>query len=364
MVVEEKPSRDKVAVFWDYENARVWAEGIQVPLADKIMSLALEYGHPKVLKAYGKWGKNETIAQGLYSMGIQTIHVPMDKKNSVDVMLAVDCIACKWENPEIDVYVIVTGDKDYISVVNYLKAHEKHVLVVGPSEISSDHLQLSASEFYSFEDLAEETESITPKIEWITGTITLDEATKCLLKAIAKAKELGKTTRFPVIDSIMRMDKTVQYRGYQSIIGPEDVPFSSFGQFIDYLESKSKIVVYSSGEFAEIFLPTENPVEESSFSPIISDIESKHWAMVLERIEKAFQEGDPSKYLYGRFHLLYFYARSLKKEGTLNLTNRTFQMMVERIIEEGLLTRQADDSYRLTDNYDSLKKDFLNRITK
>ncbi len=98
-----------------------------------------------------------------------------------------------------------------------------------------------------------------------------------------------------------------------------------------------------------------------SVSSVIDEIESKHWELVLERIEKAFTEGNPKKYLYGRFNILFFYARSLMKEGILKLTNRTFQSMLERIIQEGLLVRQEDDSYRLAENYNELKKQFLSK---
>ncbi len=354
---------DQVAVFWDYENARVWAEGIQVPLAEKLMTLVEQYGHARILRVYAKWGGNETTVQGLYSMGFQPIHVPMGKKNSVDVMLAVDCINCSWEHPEISIYFIVSGDKDYISVVNHLKSYGKHVVIIGPSEITSEHLQLSANEFYSFKDLADEgDEALLVQTELISDTISYDDAVNCLITAIEKAKEQGKITRFPVIDLLMRADKRFSYKGYQSISGPDGIEFKSFSSFVKRVEEEGKVVVFSTGEFAELFLSGDDPKDESSYVSSVDTIEQKDWELILGQIEKAFEEGDPTHYLYGRYQILRTYIRTLKKNHTLNVSNSTITSMLDRIIEEGLLIRQANESYRLAEDYKEKKKKFLEQV--
>ncbi len=362
MTVEDK--LEKVAVFWDYENAKVWAEGIQVPLAEKIMSLIQQYGHARILRVYAKWGgTSETIVQGLYSMGFQTIHVPMGKKNSVDVMLAVDCVNCCWEHPDIGIYVLVSGDKDYIPVVNHLKAYGKYVIIIGPAEITSEHLQLSASEFFSLEDLANESgEPLAKGAEVSEKLIPYDRAIECLQRAITTAQEQGKATRFPMIDLLMRADKDFNYNGYRSIDGPDGIRFKSFGSFIEHAEKDGKVRVYSTGVFAELFLPGEDPERESSYSSKIDKIDVQYWKLALEKIEEAFEEGDPNHYLYGRYQILRTYIRELKKSGVLKVTNSAITAMLNRIIDEGLLVRQADESYRLADDYSEKKRIFLAQI--
>lgn len=353
----ESEFQDKVAVFWDYENARVWAEGIQVPLAERLMDLVKSHGIARVLKVYSNWRTDETIVQGLYSMGFQPIHVPMGKPNSVDVMLAVDCIASCWEHPDIGVYVLVSGDKDYIAVVNYLKTYGKHVIVVGPSEASSEHLQLSASEFYSFEGLAKEEDTLSRGQE----TISYEETIELLLSAIVIARDQGKPTRFPVLDQLMRGDDKSNYRGYRSIAHLDGNPFRSFGHLIKTAESDGKIVVTSTGVFAEVFLPGEDLTSESSYVPVSEEVLPEHWAIVLSEVERAFQEGKPG-YLYGRFMLLYNYVRSKKKEGKLPVTNSTIKAMLSRLVDEGLLIRQDDESYRMAGDFNTKKNDFLKDV--
>jgi uncharacterized protein (TIGR00288 family) len=361
----------EVAVFWDYESARVWAAGIQVPLADRLMDLVRQYGPARILKVYSKWiGADDPIVQGLYSMGFQPIYAAMGKKNSVDVMFAVDCIACCWERPEIGLYVLVSGDKDYISVVNYLKTQGKKVVVVGPAKASSEHLQLSATEFFSFEDLAsngtefasDEVSSEPTEEALLDFTISYDDAVDCLHRAISNVREDGKPTRYEVVDPLMRTDSECKYRGYVSIEGSSGTRFRSFGHFIKTVSEESKVVIGTTGVFNELFLPGEDPEVESAYAPASQEILPEHWKIVLNEVERAFEEGNPGQYLYGRFMMLYNYTRSKKREGELPLTNNTIKDALSTIVTEGLLVRQEDESYRLVENYGEKKDAFLKKM--
>ncbi len=389
--------KHRVAVFWDYESAKVWAEGIKIPLAEKLMNLVAQRGHAKLLRVYGRWAGAETIVQGLYAMGFQPIHAAMGKKNSVDVMLAVDCIASCWEYPDVDLYVLVSGDKDYIPVVNYLKTHEKTVLIVGPTKASSEHLQLSANEFYSFEDLAEremipetpsvvagetvfipETPSSAPAAERemipeapssIPTTehaqakfrVRYEDAVSCLQRAIATAREEGKPTRFAIIDTLMRADRQCAYTGYSSVEKPGGGSFTSFSDFIRRVKDDKKVVVSSTGVFTEIFLPDENPETDSDYSESSEPILPSYWLEVLESIEVLFRERTTGHPFYARFMMLYNHVRSKKKNGKLPVSNNTIKGMLEEIVRAGLLTRQDDESYRLAEDYKKKKQAFLER---
>ena len=361
----------EVAVFWDYESARVWAAGIKVPLADRLMDLVRQYGPARILKVYSKWVVgDDPIVQGLYSMGFQPIYAAMGKKNSVDVMFAVDCIACSWERPEISLFVIVSGDKDYISVVNYLKTRGKRVVVIGPAKASSEHLQLSATEFFSFEELASngtEFASIDSDSETVEGTepdftISYDDAIECLYRAISKSREDGKPTRFEIVDPMMRTDEECNYQGYASIEGSDGVRFKSFGHFVKTASEEDKVVIGTTGVFTEIFLPGEDPDVESDYTPSSKEILPEHWMIILNEVERSFEEGTPNQYFYGRFMMLYNYVRSKKKEGDLPLTNNTIKDALSTIVTEGLLIRQEDESYRMADDYREKKDEFLKTI--
>ncbi|MBC8280316.1 MAG: NYN domain-containing protein, partial [Chloroflexi bacterium] len=61
-------------------------------------------------------------------------------KNSVDVKMTADCIEVAHTYPNISTYVLVSGDSDFIHVVNALRTMGKHVVVVGVSWSTSRRL--------------------------------------------------------------------------------------------------------------------------------------------------------------------------------------------------------------------------------
>ena len=70
--------------------------------------------------------------RGAYQSG-RTVSV----KNSVDVKMTADCIDTAHNFPNINTFVLVSGDSDFIHVINSLRAVGKRVLVVGVSWATS-----------------------------------------------------------------------------------------------------------------------------------------------------------------------------------------------------------------------------------
>ena len=61
-------------------------------------------------------------------------------KNSVDVKMTADCIECAHTYPNIGTYVLVSGDSDFIHVINSLRAIGKRVIIIGVSYSTSRRL--------------------------------------------------------------------------------------------------------------------------------------------------------------------------------------------------------------------------------
>ncbi len=91
------------------------AEGIKTPIADAIISYSNSLGHPFIKPVYGNWvTANQKIIQALYSLGFDPIQVSMGKTNSVDVKIAVDCLDAAIVYQNLKIFIIITGDKDFI----------------------------------------------------------------------------------------------------------------------------------------------------------------------------------------------------------------------------------------------------------
>ncbi len=116
-------------------------------------------------KAYADWVTRSPELKGasqfiidppaLYASGIEPVYVPTRLplgspsamntrttrvKNSVDVKMTADCIECAHTYPNIGTYVLVSGDSDFIHVINSLRAIGKRVIIIGVSWSTSRRL--------------------------------------------------------------------------------------------------------------------------------------------------------------------------------------------------------------------------------
>ena len=123
------------------------------------------HGRVVVAKAYADWVTRSPELKGasqfindppaLYAAGIEPVYVPTRLplgsaaaissrttrvKNSVDVKMTADCIECAHSYPNIGTYVLVSGDSDFIHVINSLRAIGKRAIIIGVSWSTSRRL--------------------------------------------------------------------------------------------------------------------------------------------------------------------------------------------------------------------------------
>lgn len=161
------PTGDDVALFIDWENFKIsLAVGHRLPNVSALKEEAANYGRVVVAKAYADWVSRAPELRGasqfandppaLYAAGIEPVYVPtrlpwgdgrspgsdrgVRVKNSVDVKMTADCIECSHSHPNIGTYILVTGDSDFIHVVNALRTMGKRVVIVGVSWSTSRRL--------------------------------------------------------------------------------------------------------------------------------------------------------------------------------------------------------------------------------
>ena len=158
---------DDVALFIDWENFKIsLAAGHRTPNLSSLKEEVSNNGRVVVAKAYADWVTKAPELRGasqfindppsLYAAGIEPVFVPTRApsasasfnngvrtsriKNSVDVKMTADCIECAHSYPNIGTFVLVSGDSDFIHVVNALRTMGKRVIVVGVSWSTSRRL--------------------------------------------------------------------------------------------------------------------------------------------------------------------------------------------------------------------------------
>ena len=157
--------RPNIAVFVDYDNIEI---GVKSTLRREFdVSLALDAlkvrGDIVAKFAYANWGRQEgatrQMAENAVQM-VQRIPSPRGDKNGADINLALDALEMAFTHAHVNAFAIVSGDSDFIPLVNKLKEYGKTVFVLGGKAFTSTILQQNCHEFVSYESLLEDGASI------------------------------------------------------------------------------------------------------------------------------------------------------------------------------------------------------------
>ena len=166
-MVEPTARGGDVALFIDWENFKIsLAAGNRAPNLSALKEEISNQGRVVVAKAYADWVTRAPELRGasqffndppsLYAAGIEPVFVPTRipstqassangmrtyrVKNSVDVKMTADCIECAHSYPNIVTFVLVSGDSDFLHVVNALRTMGKRVVIIGVSWSTSRRL--------------------------------------------------------------------------------------------------------------------------------------------------------------------------------------------------------------------------------
>src|ERR1700761_9181324 len=157
--------RLNIAVFVDYDNIEI---GVKSTLRREFdVSLALsalkERGDIVAKFAYANWGRQEgatrQMAENAVQM-VQRIPSPRGDKNGADINLALDALEMAFTHAHVNAFAIVSGDSDFIPLVNKLKEYGKTVFALGGKAFTSTILQQNCHEFVSYESLLEDGDRI------------------------------------------------------------------------------------------------------------------------------------------------------------------------------------------------------------
>jgi len=150
-----------IAVFVDYDNIEI---GVKSTLRREFdVALALdalkERGDIVAKFAYANWSRQESATRQMAENAIQMVQrvpSPRGDKNGADINLALDSLEMAFTHDHVNAFAIVSGDSDFIPLVNKLKEYGKTVYVVGGKAFTSTILQQNCHEFISYESLLDD----------------------------------------------------------------------------------------------------------------------------------------------------------------------------------------------------------------
>src|SRR3954471_16284424 len=160
--------KQNIAVFVDYDNIEIGVKSTLHREFDVAVCLdALKERGDIVAKfAYANWSRQELATRQMTENAIQMVQrvpSPRGDKNGADINLALDSLEMAFTHDHVNAFAIVSGDSDFIPLVNKLREYGKTVYVVGGKAFTSTILQQNCHEFISFESLLSDT-SIPPSV--------------------------------------------------------------------------------------------------------------------------------------------------------------------------------------------------------
>ena len=145
------------ALLIDFDNVTM---GIRSDLGKELRTLLASdiiKGKVAVQRAYADWRRYPQYIVPLTESSIDLIFAPAygsSKKNATDIRLAIDALELVFTRPEIGIFILMSGDSDFSSMVLKLKEYGKYVIGIGIRESSSDLLVQNCDEYYSYNALA------------------------------------------------------------------------------------------------------------------------------------------------------------------------------------------------------------------
>jgi uncharacterized protein (TIGR00288 family) len=148
-------------VFIDFDNIEI---GVKSTLhrefdVTAVLDALKERGEIVTKLAYANWGRQESATRALSEHAVQMVQrdpSPRGDKNGADINLALDALEMAFTHDHINAFAIVSGDSDFIALVNKLKQYDKRIFVVGGRAFTSTILQRNCHEFVAYESIIDD----------------------------------------------------------------------------------------------------------------------------------------------------------------------------------------------------------------
>ena len=157
-----------VGVFIDFENIYYTLIGPSyrhAPDGDRLARIfrdvALRHGDMDIARAYADWSRLASMMPAIDRYGIEPIFVAskirgtteQTRKNSSDIEMTLDVAEALFTRNNVGLYILFSGDGDFISVVERLKRNGKRIIVGALQASASSELLDKANEVVRLDDV-------------------------------------------------------------------------------------------------------------------------------------------------------------------------------------------------------------------
>jgi uncharacterized LabA/DUF88 family protein len=331
--------RHRIAVFIDFDNIEIGVKNTLGRVFDvsPVLDALKERGEVLTKIAYADWTRHGEMSRSFSQHGIQMVQRhpgPRGDKNGADINLALDALEMALTKPHIDAFAIVSGDSDFISLVEKLKQYNKTVFVVGGRAFTSTILQKNCREFISYESLLTQNEPVqhrqapgrgphrvAPRAQAAQASLPLTNVTPLLHRALEVMARREVQPQLGLLKSTMlQLDSSFTERDYGA---------SSFRYFVEMLAKAHLVEINKvSGHYlveiprheeeakAEAELPKREDALPALHKALRVIDENDLWGRldsnaVKEYVQRVEPEFDETRYGFGQFAEVLNYAQDL-----------------------------------------------------
>lgn len=157
---------NKIGIEIDFPNIFIGLEKSDWPLSfdyKTIENFALELGVIHSSRIYADWNDYLDEKKYLSQFSTELIHIDHinvrgdvnKRKDLVDTLMAFKMATIIYENPEVNLVILVSGDADFIPVIRSIKEHgNKKVIIIAAERSMSEHLGNYADYTINYEYIA------------------------------------------------------------------------------------------------------------------------------------------------------------------------------------------------------------------
>ncbi|MCC9076816.1 NYN domain-containing protein [Litorilinea aerophila] len=147
---------NQIAVFIDFENVALWAEQEFLDFELTPLMEYLQSRGPVVIKrVYGDWSRFSHYREELMNNSVDLVQIYSVRagKNRADIRMALDAMETAITRPQIQTFVIVSGDSDFGPLVAKLREYSRYTLGIGPKDVTHPLLVKACDEFVYLESV-------------------------------------------------------------------------------------------------------------------------------------------------------------------------------------------------------------------
>jgi uncharacterized protein (TIGR00288 family) len=347
-----------IALYIDFENIEI---GLQKQYKTKfkiepIINKLSELGVVRIRKAYADWVKNQDYRESLLNYGIELIEKPSlnsEGKNGADIKLAIDAVETAILNPNINTFAIVSGDSDFLSLIQKLRESGKYVIILSGDAFTSKLIIKNCDEFISYELIANINEPEERKDTSLQKE--LSHAIDLLKDALRLLEDDGKQLDYAGIKiKMLQIDPTFTEK---------KIGFSSFGNFIkSVIENKQldiEITQIKGISYVKSNLNEEDGEEFETRAPT-----KKEWKVIFDAVQMFFNQGKGKK-SEGNPWILFSYLDRRRDVGLLPISKGAIREALQVLIEQGIISKKKSSGvspYILSEDFENKKNEFLKTI--